>query len=538
MEPCQLIVTALRFRRLSAAIVPTPADALHLSPPIRMPLPSSARWLVCLFLTTAASAETPYVFYHEHVLGTSMELKLAASSPDIAQRTDALVLAEIERLATILSRYDSSSEFSRWARTGGAVSADLRAVLKACDRWRERSAGAFNPAVQTYADLWQAGQRRQREPSDEELRHLMPEVLRPAWRWSEDRTSTTRTSDCPLTLDALAKGYIIDRCCEVAMRSELEIKGLLLAIGGDMRACGSMSHWVELANPRQPAENAAPMATLRLVNLALATSGGYQRGWDIGGRHYSHILDPRTGRPAEQIVSATVTAPRAQDADALATILCVLPPEQGLRLVAELPRTQCLLVDKDGRIYRSAGWREAWLLAQAQVPPPAEGGLDGHELVIRFEINRPDAPRYLRPYLVVWIESPEGTSLRTVLLWVKITGSGPTWVADLKRWFRQDLKRLQTDRRDFVDIRSSPTRPPGKYETVWDGLDDNGRPLPPGKYVVKIEAAREHGTYQMIQKDVELGASPFKLDLDGGVEIKSASLDYRKRSPTKTPTSQ
>jgi hypothetical protein len=274
---------------------------------------------------------------------------------------------------------------------------------------------------------------------------------------------------------------------------------------------------------------------VKLQKAALATSGGYRRGWTIGGRRYSHILDPRTGQPVDSMCSATVIAPTAEDADALATILCVLPPSNGLRLVAELPEAECLLVGDRGEIYRSAGWKEEWRLAQAEAAPAAStGGLNGFELEIGFELSQPDAARYHRPYVAVWIEDAQGFPLRTLVLWVKTAGSGPTWVPDLKRWYRGDLKRLEIDRRDFVATRSSATRPPGKYNVVWDGLDNLGKPAPRGLYTVRLEAAREQGTYQMIRKEVELGAMPFKLDLPGGVEIKSARLEYRQRSPVNT----
>lgn len=478
-------------------------------------------------------AAAPYVFHHEHVLGTSLELKVAAPSEAVALRAEALVRGEIERLAGVLSQYEAASEFSRWSRgelAGDSASPELWDVLRACDQWRERSGGAFNPAVAVYARQWQTAQAQAREPAADDLLRVAPQVAAAAWRWDEGKRFATRIGAGPLTIDALAKGYIIDRCCDVVLQKLPEVAGMLLEIGGDLRICGTMHEWVELANPQQPAENAAPLSRVRLNSTALATSGGYRRGWQIGQRHFSHILDPRTGWPAEHIASASVTAPRAVDADALATILCVLSPQAGLRLVAEMPRVECLLVGSDGRIYHSAGWREPLQLAQAEAPTPAAGGLNGHELLVRFEISAPDGARYHRPYVAAWVEDQQGFPLRTLILWVKTTGSGPTWVPDLKRWYRGDFKRLEVDRRDFVATRSSPTRPPGKYEIVWDGLDNLGKPAPPGLYNVRIEAAREHGTYQMIRKEVELAATPFKIDLPGGVEIKAASLEYRRRT--------
>ena len=75
-----------------------------------------------------------------------------------------------------------------------------------------------------------------------------------------------------------------------------------------------------------------------------------------------------------------------------------------------------------------------------------------------------------------------------------------------------------------------PTRPPGKYTVVWDGKDDRGKPLPAGTYTVFIEAAREHGTHQIIRKQVTIADEPFAEELKGNVEIKSASIEYRRKA--------
>jgi hypothetical protein len=71
---------------------------------------------------------------------------------------------------------------------------------------------------------------------------------------------------------------------------------------------------------------------------------------------------------------------------------------------------------------------------------------------------------------------------------------------------------------------SSATRAPGKYTLSWDGLDDHGKPVPNGKYTVYIEAAREHGTYQLMKQEIEWNGKSSHFDLEGGIEIKSGSL--------------
>ena len=76
-----------------------------------------------------------------------------------------------------------------------------------------------------------------------------------------------------------------------------------------------------------------------------------------------------------------------------------------------------------------------------------------------------------------------------------------------------------------------PTRPPGRYSIIWDGTDNHGKPLGRGQYTLCIDAAREHGTYQGIRTTVTLDGEPFAEELQGNVEIKSASIAYRRKGP-------
>src|SRR6185295_17233950 len=102
-------------------------------------------------------------------------------------------------------------------------------------------------------------------------------------------------------------------------------------------------HEVQITDPFADADNAPPVARIIVRDKAVATSGGYRRGVRIGGRWYSHIVDPRSGIPVEHIASSTAIADRAADADALATIFNVLPVEESLRLAEKTPGVACLL---------------------------------------------------------------------------------------------------------------------------------------------------------------------------------------------------
>lgn len=495
-----------------------------------------------------ASASSEFVFHHENVMGTSLELAVTAEGAASAQGAEARVLDEIDRLSAIFSGHDASSEFRRWAaapRGPVGVSRELSEVLSACDAWRDRSGGAFEPRVGVLTELWSAAARAGREPSEAEIAAARTSMLAPAWRLDPRARTAERLAGGPLTLDAIAKGYIVEKACAAGLDPARGVRGLLLNVGGDMRACGETPRRVGLVDPRADSDSAEPSEVLLVRDRAVAFSGRSRRGFAIGGRWYSHILDPRTGRPADGVAGAAVVARSSSDADALATALNVLEPEAGVRLAESLDGVECRIVEASGRVFASRGWARLVAPVAQQGKSPAkpaekvaEAPWDKFELAVDFEINNPDSGgggrgrgRYRRPYVAVYVEDKKGGPVRTVVLWLSQGGAGPErWLPDLKRWYRLDDERKQISTIDLVHTISRPTRQPGKYSAVWDGKDDEGKYAPPGEYTVSIEAAREHGTYQIIRKSVTIAEKPFAEDLKGNVEIKSASLAYRRKA--------
>jgi hypothetical protein len=150
-------------------------------------------------------------------------------------------------------------------------------------------------------------------------------------------------------------------------------------------------------------------------------------------------------------------------------------------------------------------------------------------LDVDFEINQPSGGRYHRPYVAVWIEDKDTATVRTLSLWVQKTGRGPRWIPDLKRWFRDEKERKVLEGGDLAKTISAATRAPGRYSLTWDGRDDQGQVVPQGDYILCIEAAREHGTYQLMRASLPIGSKPFRKSLDGNIEIKGATVAYRKR---------
>ena len=500
---------------------------------------------------------TPFVFHREHVLGTSLEVQVDAADETVARAAEQAAFDEIGRLSKIFSGYDSQSELSRWqARPGESfvLSPELRDVLRACEKWTAVSGGAFHPGVEGLSKLWREAAVTGVVPTSRSIARELAILAEPQWRFAESSAgAATWLGRGDISLNGIAKGAIVDKACEVAA-ARPGVAGILVSIGGDMRACGSLQRSVGIVDPANDAENARPLRTVTLQGEGLATSGRYRRGFLVRNVWHSHILDPRTGQPARGIASATVMARTAADADALATICSVLAPAESLDLIDSIDGARCLLVKEDGTIIASRRWNQRERTDRASfdvrsqlaaVDPDGSGKAEPGtetkpqaerkqprllELTVRFELTKAERFDYYRPYVAIWLENEAGKPVRTALLWLQTKQPGPQWHRELIRWYRNDQERLKTDELQLIGTVSGATRGPGEYKAVFDGLDDHGNPLEPGKYTLFLEASREHGTYQLIRKPLELKSDPIPLTkLKGDVEIPAASFEYRAR---------
>jgi len=481
-----------------------------------------------------------YVSHYENVLGTSLELKIVAASPAQSDKAEQAVLAEIDREAHILSSWDPDSEFSRWFRTMNQpvhISPELFEVLNLFDRWRERTGGALDASAETITRVWKNAAAQKRLPAESELCAAVTSVKRVHWKLDPVHQVATHTSDAPLALNSFVKSYIVGRAADAALGVP-GVRATVVNIGGDLVIRGEWSEHVDISDPKSDAENSAPLARLVLRNQTVATSGDYRRGVEIQGQHYSHIVDPRTGMPADEIISSTVVAPTPADAGALATALSVLTPEESERLVAAIPGAEYMLVKKNGEKIMSQGWRSleapassataearpAGFFRTAAVQSGASLWNDKYELTVTMTLSLIDGYRVRRPYVAVWIEDENHSPVRTIALWY----AKFKFLHELNSWSRVESLRSPSDDTHVLNSTSSATRPPGKYTFKWDGKDDFGKLVRAGKYNVMIEAAREHGTDQIMRQEIDFDGSPKQFQIPGGVEIASASLDYHK----------
>ena len=187
-----------------------------------------------------------------------------------------------------------------------------------------------------------------------ELAEARALVLADGWRTDGDAIRLARPG-MGLTLDGIAKGHIADEASRFLIAEGLS--NHLINAGGDIVAAGEKAPgrpWMVAVE--NPAARSGFVRRMPLRDRAVATSGSYEIYYDASRRHH-HLINPAAGASPTDLVSATVTARTAVEADALATSLSVMAPRDGLRLIASLPGRECLLLTRDGGALRSSGWR-------------------------------------------------------------------------------------------------------------------------------------------------------------------------------------
>jgi thiamine biosynthesis lipoprotein len=267
---------------------------------------------------------------------------------------------EMDRLIAIFSRYNETSALSVLNAEGRLERPppELALLLSAALSYHRLSDGAFDPTVAPLVDLFRDCLTGPvpHEPTAAEIAEARELVGAGAITASRRRLRLARRGTA-LTLDGIAKGFIVDR-----MAATLERAGIdryVVEAGGDLRTGGNKEDGLPWAVAVRDPESAGRLpGTIHLAGAAVATSGSYERYYDPE-RRFHHIVDAARGASPRASTSATVVAPRATAADALATAVLVLGPCAGAALVESLPGCACLIVCSDGSVTHSLGWKES-----------------------------------------------------------------------------------------------------------------------------------------------------------------------------------
>lgn len=340
---------------------------------------NAARWwrflvtchlsLVTAFL--AGCAEPPPYRQQAYVFGTLVEVSVHGEPEARARAAVDAVLADFDRLHRLLHAWEAS-ELQRVnaaitaGQASGPVPQEVLDLLRDAADWSARSDGLFNPAIGSLVGLWgfHSDTFAARLPDPAEVERLVRANPRMAdLRFEIDRVASANPA-VRLDLGGYAKGYALERAA--ALLQARGVQNALVNIGGNIIALGRHGDrpWrVGIQHPRQP----GAIATLELHDgEAIGTSGDYQRYFELDGRRYCHLIDPRTGWPAQgaQAVTVLVRGGHAGTrSDVTSKPIFIAGPAQWRRMAVRMDVAEVLYIDAEGHASatRTLADRLEWL---------------------------------------------------------------------------------------------------------------------------------------------------------------------------------
>lgn len=291
------------------------------------------------------------------IMGTSYQVTVVTQKEIDRSSLKTAVLTAMRAVDERMSTYKANSELSRFNRmhsTGWTeISEPLATVIAEAIGVSELSGGAFDVTVGPLVDLWgfgPAGRVAEPPPAKAIEKALAGTGYRNLQLRREPPAVKKMRPELEVDLSAVAKGYAVDRVC--AVLDERGISNYLVDIGGDLRANGANERgtpWI-IAIEKPVTGSRSVQRVVKVSGFALATSGDYRNYFEKDGRRYSHTIDPRTGAPIRhRLASVSVASKQAMRADALATALMVLGPDEGMALAEKLDLTVFMIVrDKSG----------------------------------------------------------------------------------------------------------------------------------------------------------------------------------------------
>lgn len=325
-----------------------------------------------LLLVLLSACSKPRLYQQEsYVFGTRVVLSIWGEDERLAQQASSEALAELDRLHARLHAWRPSevTRLNEAFAQGQAAPVDdeLRGMLLMAADYAQRADGLFNPAVGQLVALW--GFHRDTfepvTPDPAALRQLLQ--ARPSMADLQIGTDqiSSRNRAVSLDLGGFAKGWALDRMA--LMLRTRGIRNALINIGGNVMALGSKDGepWkVGLQHPRKP----GAMATIALQDgEAIGTSGDYQRFFEKDGKRYAHLIDPRTGQPADALQAATVIAPPSERAGTVSDVstkpIFIGGLDTAMRFAARFGVSDVLCVDAAGHVFVTASMRDrvTWL---------------------------------------------------------------------------------------------------------------------------------------------------------------------------------
>lgn len=290
-----------------------------------------------------------------NMMGTFFRVTVYSDDKRLATEAISAAYARMDEIAKVASTFDENAEAYQLNRDGyiDNPSPDLVQLVRQSIEFNRLTGGAFDITVQPLLDIWSAGLWKE-SPGVQQAR--VSETMKLIGTNKIEVTSkriSLKEPGMKITFGGIAKGYAVDEALKLL--EKMGVKHALVAAGGDIGSLGTKPNgepWkIALVNPDNTSES---LATFQFTQKSISTSGNYERYFSPDKKVH-HIMNPKTGYSAGDVISVTVIAGNNTRADALATSVFVLGQEAGMKLAESLDDVESLIVDNDRRIYLSSG---------------------------------------------------------------------------------------------------------------------------------------------------------------------------------------
>ena len=296
------------------------------------------------------------------LMGSRFDVTVVHESDEKAEAYIDTAIAEIERIENVISEWRPLTEVSQVNKKAGVspvkVSTELLDLTERARYFSEVTNGAFDISFASADKLWKFDGSMKALPSEKEIAASIRLIGYQNIRINRKRSTLyLRKKDMKIGFGSIGKGYAADRAKQVLI--EKGVPAGIINASGDMNTWGTHpdgTPWT--AGISNPIDKNKVFAVLPLdLHTAVVTSGNYEKFVHIGGKRYSHIINPKTGYPAQGLASVTILADSAERANGFSTSIMVLGAKKGLELLARYPDVQGVLVTDAGDVLTTGNIR-------------------------------------------------------------------------------------------------------------------------------------------------------------------------------------
>jgi len=310
--------------------------------------------IACLIFSRVAAAD-----WHQRddaIMGTSIHVELWFDDAVKAELLIDAVMVEMHHIDDTMSPYIATSEIYRLntlaSKQPQVISKELYDLLKKAVEISELSGGAFDITYASVGYLY--NYREKKKPDEQQIKSLLPAI---DYRWIkfDDKTHTVffAHDNVKIDLGGIAKGYAVDRSIELLKAAG--VRHALVSAGGDTRMLGDRNGRPWMVGIRHPRDRSKSAVMLPLEDVAISTSGDYERYFEEDGQRYHHILSPKTGKSVHLVQSVSIIGDSATMTDGLTKIVFVKGAAEGIPIIEKIPGYDAIVIDNDHRVIYSKG---------------------------------------------------------------------------------------------------------------------------------------------------------------------------------------